>query len=1029
MGTRGTSRNGTPRGTGAYASAHRQKRRWFAVLGILAALVVFVTVYALMTPAATLTADGAEETTEEVVETDGEEITTDEEVEVEQASVTTEEAAAVETVAAVALPDGAQVPDGYTEQYSFQDETDGVGVTVYAPEGVVPEGATLSVALLSEDDAAYAEAEEALAADDDYGFAALDIHFEVDGQEVEPNGDVYVVIDAESLLPDDADPESVTVQHHAESDGSVTVETVADAADETDGVVAVADDTTVQAAFTVDGFSTFTITYRDGYAITVHLVNENGYELEIDTGAFKDLSFKYDPTDFADKFITNQWVNVEELASTWAYVTEGYTYQAAYRVPMTGTGDNRTGDWNNKTQIYWIQYNTTTRWHYSTNETEPTDNRSWNRTSYDLYLVYEPVTGNTQGGDFKITDNVASDGTFVANYTSEDDGDSTSYYYVWQEWDESTSTWKSITQRKVNGNEYILSGDGNDMLNVVLQVVGDDIDAGGGWYQVLVYESQEAYEGGAGACATSQPYQLTYYDELQNGSFEIPVVDDISSSGRSNYQYPVGTEGLIWRTTGEDQQIEIVNAENVRAAEQYNNPDGAVNGEQYAELNCEAAGALYQDVLTVPGTTLNWQFSHRGRAGDDTMYLLIAPTAAVEGITDQDDLEELVKLIQDKGTVTSDSSYTYTNDSYTYYLVSQTTGNTSWSTVTGNYEVPGGQYLTRFFFVAGNTASGNDTVGNLLDNVYFTTSLLPAVPGTASLQIIKVVKGVDDLPKDYVVTVTVTGGSGEDTVNETVTLTNFNGQADGTFTATESVPNITVPANEEITLTVTEGEVHAITGYVKGATTVQVGDGVTVSDSSATVTLAEQDTGQVTFTNTYKKNTADLSFKKVDSTTKDLLAGAEFVLYKYDEDGTTELYYKVADDGTVSWEKSSESAYHFSSTAGDSSSPTTFTLKNLVVGQTYYLREVKAPDGYNLPDSDIKIVWKADGTPQVYQGGTPITLDSDNVYEIPNTTGAELPATGGSGTNLLTAGGVTLVAAAGCGYVLRRRRERRGELG
>ena len=32
----------------------------------------------------------------------------------------------------------------------------------------------------------------------------------------------------------------------------------------------------------------------------------------------------------------------------------------------------------------------------------------------------------------------------------------------------------------------------------------------------------------------------------------------------------------------------------------------AYDGGQFAELNCQAYGALYQDVLTVPGATLNW---------------------------------------------------------------------------------------------------------------------------------------------------------------------------------------------------------------------------------------------------------------------------------------------------------------------------------------------------------------------------------------------------------------------------------------
>ena len=44
----------------------------------------------------------------------------------------------------------------------------------------------------------------------------------------------------------------------------------------------------------------------------------------------------------------------------------------------------------------------------------------------------------------------------------------------------------------------------------------------------------------------------------------------------------------------------------------YHTP-GAYDGSQFAELNCEAYGALYQDVLTVPGSTLNWSLAHKGR--------------------------------------------------------------------------------------------------------------------------------------------------------------------------------------------------------------------------------------------------------------------------------------------------------------------------------------------------------------------------------------------------------------------------------
>ena len=317
---------GTPRGTQAYASTHRRMRRWLTVVACMAALVVFGTVYALVMPAATLEGEtycGMEEHTHDdscyasvlacgqeegnghvhddscyetqlvcqlpehthtdacyaapaggeaaaEVTASGERVETDAPTEADEPA---------ETAEAAALPDGAQVPEGYTRQYTVRDEEHGFAVTVYAPEGVVPEGAVLSAALLQEGDEAYAQAEQALAgeaaqdaaarsedgqaAETDYGFAALDIHFaDAAGNEVEPNGDVYVVIDADGLLPEDVDPASVTVQHHAQQDdGQVTLETVADAADATEGVVAV-EEKAISAAFPVDSFSHFTVTWK-----------------------------------------------------------------------------------------------------------------------------------------------------------------------------------------------------------------------------------------------------------------------------------------------------------------------------------------------------------------------------------------------------------------------------------------------------------------------------------------------------------------------------------------------------------------------------------------------------------------------------------------------------------------------------------------------------------------------------------------------------------------------------------------------
>lgn len=106
-------------------------------------------------------------------------------------------------------------------------------------------------------------------------------------------------------------------------------------------------------------------------------------------------------------------------------------------------------------------------------------------------------------------------------------------------------------------------------------------------------------------------------------------------------------------------------------------------------------------------------------------------------------------------------------------------------------------------------------------------------------------------------------------------------------------------------------------------------------------------------------------------------------------------------------------------------------LSGLDVG-TYYLKEIKAPDGYNLLAQPVKITITDGGETD---DGTTIPadgiVDDENASTgyvsgttITNTQGFTLPTTGGMGTVLFTAGGVVLM---GAGLVLlvvflRRRR-------
>ena len=875
---------------------------------------------------------------------------------------------------------------------SFEVTADNsVVVKVDAPEGALPEG------VASELDSAGVTYD---------GFVALDVYFmNADGTEVEPAQAVDVRFELPSgLVPEDA--ESVSVQHLAEDEtGAVTdVQTVADNSDTATlsedssadmGTVSLNDDSTVTAEFSVDGFSWFTISYGDGGSVNVRLVDTDGNELWDGQVNFNDLNSVYDPTDFKDKYIADQWISIEELAGTWASKTQGYSYERAYT-----TSRGRQSD------VTWIRYNTSGSysnrgWRYSKVQTPSSSLGSGSLSN--LYLVFSEVAETGQSGPLTITDNVVNDGALVANYTNA--SESQNLYYVWEKSSDGQD-WETIDRQRMTGDEYNLTENGQE-LNVALEVVNDEADEGGQWFRVSVYESRESYENGGEARASSNSFQLDYYDELRNGSFETPNVQDLGTSN-SNYQYPVGSDGLIWNTTGSDQQVEIVN-ENTDLADDssdFNNVDGAFDEEQYAELNCQREGALYQDVLTVPGSSLNWQFSHRGRDGEDTMYLVIAPADEVENITTQDNLDTLIRKIESE-----QSGYSQEDG---YYLFEASDGNSAWSTYRSDsegaspYEVPDGQYLTRFFFVSGDTASRYDngsvdrTRGNLLDNVLFTTEMLPPNKGTANLMIEKVVQGVSGEDIDnYSVGLTLSGEG----FYEEVIISSFTPQGDGTYVGTAQVTVDEIAANDSKTVTVSETAPNIFDGYTYTGSTVEVNDGGSSEGTSAGITLQDTGEGTVTFTNSYEKN-----FEK-----------PTVYIYKYDASnesiGLVNTKFSVtATDGTVTYVSTNSNGYA--------------ELGELDKGK-YTIQETYVSAGYQLDLREHSLVISEDA-----EGNVTVTFDEETltpkseveykgsyVVEIANTALESIPSTGGVGNLPLYITGAAAVA--GSVIALRRRQQAR----
>ncbi len=154
-----------------------------------------------------------------------------------------------------------------TEPLEFEEELDGVRVKAYAEAGIFPEDAVMSVTAVTEEDEAYGETEAALQEDSIAydGFLACDISFfDKEGEKLEPEaGSVKVLVEiAEDQFPGGIDMESFAVQHLAELEDGIQVETVADAAEKTDGTMELTEDSVI-AEFQVESFSTFAVTWSE----------------------------------------------------------------------------------------------------------------------------------------------------------------------------------------------------------------------------------------------------------------------------------------------------------------------------------------------------------------------------------------------------------------------------------------------------------------------------------------------------------------------------------------------------------------------------------------------------------------------------------------------------------------------------------------------------------------------------------------------------------------------------------------------
>lgn len=491
---------------------------------------------------------------------------------------------------------------------------------------------------------------------------------------------------------------------------------------------------------------------------------------------------------------------------------------------------------------------------YITKENVPEENS-------DSYLANESeenqnlVTQELNNGNVSLTYQY---GKLTVSY----DGNMDDYGYVWyrnvnnggfaaQEPTSYTSATGTSLGRdiKADGTELYIALNGGALGYKRNGVTNNKVQ-----YYVAVYnqkdiESDGTPVSGATPVATSSVYNVTSYYEVQNGSFETPEV----YSNYNHWQYSnsaYASAGGVWQTTGvgtgnhASHDIEIINTEDGGFKSPYSwyGSDKAADGNQFAELNCEAAGALYQDVLTTPGETLNYQLAHRARGSNanstpetDTMYVVIMSTemAITQGVTTQDKVQDIIN-----------NPGNYPGATVAQYSATDQ----AWSIHQGSYRVlASSQYSTRFFFVSGATASGKNTVGNFLDDIKFTRDVLTPVEGTANVTFTKTINGLEASSEADKIARGLTFTVGGKTLRYSdLTWSWANGVYTGstTFTLSESECG-TLDVKEE-------GKLDA-TGYTRSSA-LFVNNTIANNGTSGSATVKVNRTVAIEFKNNYTKN-------------------------------------------------------------------------------------------------------------------------------------------------------------------------------
>ncbi len=606
------------------------------------------------------------------------------------------------------------------------------------------------------------------------------------------------------------------------------------------------------------------------------------------------------------------------------------------------------------------------------------------------------ASGQISGVTLTINDNVSTTGCYEVAVTGGGTAlEGKTVRYLWYKSTDGGKTYTAVKARNftVGGSTVSnISGDNNEKLFLALDggTVSDSLSS-------VTYKAVLKVDGTEYDSVSATRTNTTYQASVLNGSFEAPDL--------TNHQYqefvPEGTTGLFWKTTGENTEdgqhvyggsttgkndkkhyIEIIDTgtkTHKSQAKEYHNQNSATNGTQYAEINAGAAGALYQTIATIPGTTMYWSVDHNGRKGTDTMAVVMMPESRAKNITTQTQLQQ---VLQNPG-------------NYGAEVVSNLTADVNvWTTHSGQYTVPAGQYETRFFFMAVSTSDGDPYVGNHIDNVWFSQQIPPASSEKPYFTLIKNVVGPlteDDLQLlSGKLTFTVQKSAvASFTDPETVkaytasALGSWTQNGDGSWTLSARISM----KDQDI------GDYYRI---VESGAELD-GFDLTVTDNNSAIQLQNDTDTEFIFTNTYVDSGRTLTLSKFVSA-PDTTGSFTFTISYTDASGTPQ--------------KKTVTLQHNG----------TAEIPGIPKGAQVTVTETTA-DGYS-------VIMKDPGTDAVLAGSSSytFTMNDDAAIDVYNTSSVALPETGGIGREIfLVAGFGLMLTAVITGCLLRRKYGKEGD--